>query len=84
VPTSLTFAKNASPKTFTATVANGSSTVITAGHTGTINTVTPVTATVTGSGTILYTVTYPNGNQTGGTITINSTCGNKSIPVTIN
>ena len=84
-PSSLTFAKNGSPKTFSITVSNGIATVITATPAGDINTVSPTSTTVTGSGTIVYTVTYPNGNSSGGTITISSPCGNSSsIPVTIN
>ncbi len=83
-PSTLSFAKNGSPKTFSVTVANGSSSVITATRSGDISTVSPASTTVTGSGTILYTVTYPNGNSSSGTITISSPCGNRTIPVTIN
>ncbi len=82
-PSSLTFAKNGSPKTFSITVANGRSSVVTAGRTGSITNVTPASTTVTGNGTILYTVTYGSGNQGAGGISITSVCGNRSIPVTI-
>lgn len=82
-PSSLTFPKNASPKTFSISVANGNASVITAGKSGKVSGVTPVTTTVTGAGTVLYTVTYGSGNGSG-TITLTSVCGNKTIPVAIN
>lgn len=82
-PSSLTFAKNASPKNFTVTVSNGNASVITAGRSGKISTITPASTTVTGAGSILYKVTYGSGNGTG-TITLTSVCGNRTIPVTVN
>jgi len=82
-PSTLTFAKNGSPKTFSVSVANGTSSVVSASGTGDVR-VTPATTTVTGAGSILYTVTYPAGNAVGGTIIITSPCGNRTITVTIN
>ncbi|HWN09613.1 MAG TPA: GspH/FimT family pseudopilin [Pyrinomonadaceae bacterium] len=82
-PTSLTFPKNGSPKTFSISVANGNASVITAGKSGKVTGVTPATTTVTGAGTVLYTVTYGSGNGSG-VITLTSVCGNKTIPVTLN
>lgn len=82
-PSSLTFAKNKSPKTFSISVANGRASVISAAASGKISGITPASTTVTGGSTILYTVTYGSGNGTG-TITITSVCGNRSIPVTVN
>jgi hypothetical protein len=81
-PSTLSFARNASPQTFSITVANGSSSTITAEGSGKVTKISPTTTKVTGSGTILYTVVYTNGNGSG-TVTLTSTCGNKSIPVTI-
>lgn len=81
-PSSLTFEKNASPKTFSITVANGNASVVSILGSGKILVVTPPGTTVTGGSTILYTVTYGNGNGTG-TITITSVCGNRTIPVNI-
>lgn len=83
-PSSLAFPKNGSPRTFSISVSNGNASVITAGKAGSINGITPGSTTVTGAGTVVYTVTYGNGNQGAGTITLTSICGNKSIPVTIN
>jgi len=82
-PSTLAFPRNKSPKTFSVTVANGNASVVTAARTGKIATITPASTTVTGGGTILYTVTYSNGAGNGG-ISITSVCGNRSIPVTIN
>ncbi len=82
-PSTLTFPRNGSPKTFSISVANGNASVITAGKAGKVTGITPASTTVTGAGTVLYTVTYGSGNGTG-TITLTSVCGNKSIPVTIN
>jgi hypothetical protein len=81
-PSSLTFEKNASPKTFSVTVANGNASVVSIIGSGKILLVTPPSTTVTGGSTILYTVTYGNGNGEG-TITITSLCGNRTIPVVI-
>lgn len=81
-PSSLSFAKNASPKTFSITVANGNASVILAAGSGRVTGITPGSTTVTGGSTILYTVTYHSGNGDG-TITITSVCGNRSIPVSV-
>ena len=82
-PSTLTFPKNASPKTFSVSVANGSASVVNASGSGKITGITPGSTVVTGGSTILYTVVYGSGNGSG-TILISSSCGNKTISVTMN
>jgi hypothetical protein len=84
-PSTLTLPKNRSPKVFSVvTVTNTNRTVLTATSTGDITAVTPATTTVSGNGTISYTATYANGNVSSGTVTISSSCGNKTINITFN
>jgi hypothetical protein len=64
------------------TITNANSTVLTATKSGDISGITPGSTTVSGNGTISYTITYANGNNKTGTVTITSSCGTKTISIT--
>jgi type II secretory pathway pseudopilin PulG len=82
-PTTLSLPRNGSPKTFSVvTITNARSTVLTATATGDITALSPTTTTVSGSGTISYTISYANGSGRSGTVTISSSCGSKTIAIT--
>ena len=84
-PDTLTLPRNSSPKVFSVvTVTNTNHTVLTATRSGDITAVTPASTTVSGNGTISYTATYANGTARSGTVTISSSCGSKTINITIN
>jgi hypothetical protein len=81
-PSTLSLPKNRSPKTFSVvTITNASNTLITATKSGDITSVSPASTTVSGNGTISYTVVYPNGTGKVGTVTVSSSCGNKTISI---
>lgn len=76
--------KNAGSKVVAlATVTNANLTVFTATRSGDVTGITPGSTTLSGNGTLTYTITYANGNNKSGTVTISSSCGNKTISVTI-
>ena len=82
-PSTLTLPKNSSPKTFAVvTITNANNTPITASRTGDISSVTPVNTTLSGNGTISYTIVYASGNNRAGTVAVSSPCGNKTISIT--
>jgi competence protein ComGC len=81
-PSTLSLPRNGSPKTFSVvTITNANSTVITATKSGDIISVSPATTTVSGNGTISYTIRYPGGNDKSGTVTVSSSCGTKTISI---
>jgi hypothetical protein len=82
-PSTYSVPKNGSPKTLSiVTIANANQTVLTASKSGDITGITPLSTTVSGNGTISYTITFPNGASREGTITISSSCGSKTIHIT--
>jgi hypothetical protein len=82
-PSTLSLPKNSSPETFAVvTITNANNTVLTATKTGDITSVSPASTTLSGNGTISYTVQYANGNNKSGTVTVSSACGNKTIAIT--
>ena len=84
-PSTLTLPKNSSPETFAVvSITNASNTVLTATRSGDITSVTPGSTTVSGNGTISYTINYTNGSNKSGEVTISSACGNKTIAITFN
>jgi Tfp pilus assembly protein FimT len=78
----MTVTRNSSPKTFSVTVNNANNTIVTAVGSGGFS-ISPATTTITGAGTISYTLTYGTGNQSG-SVTISSLCGSKTISITTN
>jgi len=83
-PSTLTLPKNGSPKTISVvTITNASNTLLTATKSGDISNITPGSTTVTGNGTISYTITYANGENKTGSVTISSACGNKTINISV-
>ena len=83
-PTSVTFRRNRSPQVISVTITNAVSVTVTATKSGDISTLSPTSTTVSGNGTIPYTITYPNGNISSGTVSVTSPCGNKTIDVIFN
>ena len=84
-PSSLSLPRNSSPKTFAVvTITNANNTVITASRSGDITSVTPTSTTVSGNGTISYTIVYANGTNKSGTVSVNSPCGSQTIAITFN
>lgn len=81
-PSTLSLPRGGSPKTFSVvTITNANSTVITATKSGDITQLSPTSTTVSGNGTISYTIRYPNGPDKSGTVTVSSSCGNKTIAI---
>ena len=84
-PSTLSLPKNSSPETFSVvTITNANNTVITASRTGDISSVSPASTTLSGNGTISYTVVYASGTGRAGTVSVSSPCGNKTIAITFN
>ena len=84
-PSTLSLPKNSSPKTFSVvTITNANNTVITATRTGDISSVSPASTTLSGNGTISYTIVYASGTGRAGTVSVSSPCGNKTIAITFN
>ena len=84
-PSTLTLPRNSSPKTFSVvTITNANNTVITATRTGDISSVSPASTTLSGNGSISYTIVYAAGSNRAGTVTVSSPCGNKTIAITFN
>lgn len=82
-PSTLLLSKNGSPKTFSVvTITNANNTVLTATKTGDITSISPVSTTLSGNGTISYTIQFSNGTSRAGTVTVSSACGNKTIAIT--
>ena len=82
-PATLSLPRNASPKTFSVvTITNANNTVITAARTGDIISVSPASTTLSGNGTISYTIIYAAGSNRAGTVSVSSPCGNKTIAIT--
>ena len=84
-PSTLSLPKNSSPKTFSVvTITNANNTVITATRTGDISSVSPASTTLSGNGTISYTIVYASGTGRAGTVSVSSPCGDKTIAITFN
>ncbi len=84
-PSTLSLPRNSSPKTFAVvTITNANNTVITASKTGDISSVSPTSTTVSGNGTISYTIVYASGSNRAGTVAVSSPCGNQTISITFN
>lgn len=84
-PSTLSLPRGGSPKTFSVvTITNANSTVITATKSGDITSVSPASTTVSGNGTISYTIRYPGGPDKSGTVTVSSSCGSKTISISFN
>lgn len=82
-PGTLILPKNSSPKSFSVfTITNASNTVLTATKTGDITAVTPGSTTVSGNGTITYTVTYGTGHRSGSVTVSTASCGSKTVTIT--
>ncbi len=82
-PSSLTLPKNASPKSFSGvSITNANQTVVTATVSGDISEISPTSTTLSGNGSITYTVKYANGTNKSGSVTISSSCGTKVITIT--
>ncbi|HKO45078.1 MAG TPA: GspH/FimT family pseudopilin [Pyrinomonadaceae bacterium] len=84
-PSTLTLPRNSSPKSFSVvTITNANNTVITATRAGDISSVSPASTTLSGNGTITYTIVYAAGSNRAGSVTVSSPCGNKTIAITFN
>ena len=84
-PSSVTLPKNGSPKSFSGvSIVNANMTLITATTGGDISAITPSSTTLSGNGSITYTITYANGTNKVGTVTITSACGTKVIQFAFN
>lgn len=84
-PSSVTLPKNGSPKSFSGvSITNANMTLIAATTSGDISAISPASTTLSGNGSITYTITYANGTNKSGSVKITSTCGTKVIQFTFN